>query len=366
MSGLWRRGEIRDAAWALLFALWCVAWVAGLVFAGGSTPGFFSLRGEQGLREITTTFLSLPYGTALFAWGVLAFTLMYGLLRLRRWLDPEGRALDAFRWALSSRSLNLSLAAATLLIALLILMTEIGWPTPWIASAVLIAFIAKWGWLLLGGALVLLSIWASLCLLNPDTLACDRLERWWRPFWPGVAAVVVALLCWQVVPLLTGLLRASVFASLPPAGWLAVQTIDYVILVACDLLGFAWWFSRASRAKGTDVVARIFDRRVLRLYIGFDLLMGALLLVAAVPVLLMSMFATYVAPQYEAWQEAGTVIMPPGYEMLTVVVRQIMDGAWWHLPMLGIELLLIVSLGRLIHRALAGPAHTSPVREAPH
>lgn len=366
MTRLWQRGEIRDAAWALAFALWCVAWPAGIVLAGGTTPGFFSLRGDDGLREMVTVFLPLSYGTALSAWGVVSFAAMWALLRLRRWLDPDGQSLGAIRWALSSRSLNLTLAAMTVLIASLILMTETGWPVPSIAFSGLIVFITKWGWLLLGGALILLSIWASLCLLNPRTLARDRLERWWQPFWPGVAAVAVALLCWQVVPLLTGLLQGSVFASLPPAGWLVVQAIDYVILTACDLVAFAWWFSRASGENARAVVARLFDRRVLRLYVGFDLLMGVLVLAAAVPVMLMSMFATYVAPQYEAWQAAGTVAMPPGYDMLTIVVRQIMDRAWWHLPVLGVELLLILSLGRLIHRGLAEQHAFLSADAAPH
>jgi hypothetical protein len=96
-----RRRELRDAFWALLFALWCMAWPAGFVSVAGKTPGFISLRGNAGLREVFEAFIPLSYKMALFAWGVVAFAVMWVVLRLWRWLDPQAQTMAAIRWALS-------------------------------------------------------------------------------------------------------------------------------------------------------------------------------------------------------------------------------------------------------------------------
>lgn len=353
---LWRRSETRDAAWALAFALWCAAWPAGIVLAGGTTPGFFSLRGGDGLREIVTLFLPLSYGTALFAWGVVAFAAMWALLRLRRWLDPAGQSLGAIRWALSSRSLNLTLAMMALLVVLLIQLGEAGVLVSWLMSIdiALGRFLVQWWWLIAMIALAILSPLAFLCLLNPDTLARDRFERWWLPFWPGIAAVFIAVLCWQLIPLLTE--HAWRFLPESVALWIPLQCLDYLIILACDLAAFSWWFSRnlASNARGLG--ARLFRWRTLRLYLGFDLLCGAWVLVVAVPVLLLAVFTTFFGPQYESWQSDGILEMPVAYGLLMDVVREFREKEWLDLGVLVADLFLGIALARLLYRAVAGEA----------
>jgi hypothetical protein len=353
---LWRRSEARDAAWALAFALWCVTWPAGIVLAGGTTPGFFSLGGGDGLREMVTFFLPLSYGTALFAWGVAAFAAMWALLRLRRWLDPEGQALDSIRWALSSRSLNLTLAMLALSTVLLILLGEAGVLVSWLMSIdiALGRFLVMWWWLIAMIALAILSPLAVLCLLNPDTLARDRFEGWWRPFWPGFVAVLVAVLCWVLVPLITT--HAWRFLPESVEQWMPLQLLDYLIVLVCDLAAFSWWFSRKRASNAKVLGARLFRWPTLRLYLGFDLLCTAWMLVIAVPVLLLAVFAIYFGPQYESWQSDGILEMPVAYGLLMDVVREFREKEWLYLGALVADLLLRVALARLLHHAVAGEA----------
>jgi hypothetical protein len=359
---LWRRSEARDAAWALAFALWCVTWPAGIVLAGGTTPGFFSLRGGDGLREMVTVFLPLSYGTALFAWGVAAFAAMWALLRLRRWLDPEGQALDSIRWALSSRSLNLTLAMLMLSTVLLIMLGEAGVLVPWLMSIdiALGRFLVAWWWMILLVAFAILSPLIPLCLLNPDTLARDRLERWWRPFWPGFVAVLIAVTCWMLVPALMEHVWKYLPASVSVAVGIPAQVLDYLVVLACDLIAFSWWFSRKRATSAKVLGAQLFHWRTLRLYLGFDLLCVAWMLVVAVPVLLLAAFATHLGPQYESWQSDGILEMPVAYALLMDVVREFREREWLYLGVLVAELLLGVALARLLHHAVAGEAGGVP------
>lgn len=352
MTEPWRRGEIRDAAWAFAFALWCVAWPAGIVQAGGTTPGFFSLHGDDGLREVVTVFLPLSYGTALFAWGVVAFAAMWALLRLRRWLDPEGQALDSIRWALSSRSLNLALVLLALSVVVLVRLGEAGVLVSWLMSIDIAfgRFLVAWWWLILLVATAILYPVAMLCLLNPRTLARDRFERWWRPFWPGFVAVLVAVLCWELIPIITELAWRYLPESLAP--WIPTMLLDWLIILACDLAAFSWWFARERASSARGLAARLFRWPSVRLYLGFDLLVGLWVLVAAVPVVMLDTFAIYVGPQYESWQEGGVLEMPMAYGLLMDVVRMFHEGEWLILGILAGDLYLAIALARLLHRSL--------------
>jgi hypothetical protein len=347
---LWRCSEARDAAWALAFALWCVAWPAGIVLAGGKTPGFFSLRGDDGLREMVTFFLPLPYGTALFAWGVVAFAAMWMLLRLRRWLDPEGQALDSIRWALSSRSLNLTLAMLMLSTVLLIVLGEAGVLVPGLMSIdiALGRFLVAWWWPILLVATAILYPVAMLCLLNPRALARDRFERWWRPFWPGLVAVLVAMLCWELIPIVTALAWRYLPASVAP--WIPTMLLDYLIVLACDLAAFSWWFSRERASSARGLAARLFRWPSVRLYLGLDLLVGLWVLVVAVPMVMLDAFVIYVGPKYESWQRDSLLEM--AYGLLMDLVRMFREEEWLTLGILVGDLYLAIALARLLHRSL--------------
>jgi hypothetical protein len=348
-----QRPELREALLSLAFALWCVAWPAGLVLAGGSTPGFLSLRGDAGLRELVEAGLPLSYSAALFAWGVLAFAGMWALLRLRRWLDPDGLSGAALRWAFSSRSLNLTVAALTLAALLLIEAGQSDSIVAWLGrlSPEIARFLVSWWWLILLIAFAILSPLLPLCLLNPHTLARDRLERWWRPFWPGFAALTVAIVCWWVMPTLATIVLDGMPASRPVPWQVILHALEYLLFLLCDLVVFAWWFSRGRLSDAKVLGAYFFRWSTLRAYVGFDLSVAAFVLVPIVPMLFMSAFGIYIAPQYVAWQESAIVDMPVAYGSLiewAQDLREKMPGLLSLLELAG--LLLVIAQGRLLYR----------------
>lgn len=290
--------DIREALWSLAFALWSVAWPAGIVLAGGSTPGFVSRRGDAGLREAVEAGLPLSYGLALFAWGVLAFAAMWALLRFRRALDPDGESWGAIRWAFSSRSLNLTVITLALAAFALIWAGQSESAVVWLGriSHGLVRFLVAWWWLILMIAAAILSPLVLLCLLNPLTLARGRLERWWRPFWPGLTALTIAVVCWLGVRTLSSIALEAVPASVPGQWFVVWHALDYAILTVSDLTAFAWWFSRGRMADAKALGACFFRWNTLRVYLGFDLLLAAFFLVLAVPAICLSIFTFYIGP----------------------------------------------------------------------
>lgn len=360
------RPEFREALWSLAFALWCVAWPAGLVLAGGATPGFLSQHGDSGLRELVEAGLPLSYRAALYAWGTLAFAAMWTLLRLRRWLDPQGLSGAAVRWSFSSRSLNLTVVMLVLAACLLVgaaqwdvAVARLGRMSPDIAR-----FLVSWWWLILVIALAILSPLLPLCLLNPDTLARDRLERWWRPFWPGFAALGVAVVCWQAMPMLTEFLLDAMPASTPTPLEASLQALEYLLILACDLIAYAWWFSRGRMLDAKALGRRVFRWSTLRVYVGFELLAAAFVLVAGIPVLFMTVFFIYIAPQYVEWQASGHVDMPVAYGALIRWARDIDETMLMFVPVYVAGLFLFIAQGRLLYRcAMAASAIPDAMQE---
>ncbi|HEY1137459.1 MAG TPA: hypothetical protein VGE64_08200 [Xanthomonadaceae bacterium] len=353
MTGLWQRGEIRDTAWALLFALWCVAWVTGLVAATQGAPEIVTLQGNAGLRQTVATFIPLPYGVALFAWGVTAFVPMWVLLRLRRRLDPDGQCMASIRWSLSSKGFNLAVMVLAITASLVALAGASETFQAWSRSISpeVVRFLSAWWFLLLLIASALFLIPVLMCLLNPHTLARDRLERWWRPFWPGVAASAVAIACWGVIPALAEyLLDASLDWN---HAWVFIPllALNYLVAAASDLIAFAWWFSMRRTRHAVALAARLFRWSTLRAYLGFDLALAVAMIVIAVPVLLLSIFTLYVVPQYDDWQEAGMVDMPTAYDALASTLRAMSESLDWMLPGLTVlGVYLVIARGRLLYR----------------
>lgn len=353
MTGAWQRAGIRDIAWALLFALWCVAWVAGLVASTQGAPDVVNVQGNTGLRQTVAMLIPLPYGVALFAWGVIAFVVMWGLLRLRRWLDPQGQCMASIRWSLSSKAFNLVVMAVAATASLVAVGGASETSQAWLGriSPEAVRFLSAWGFLLLLIAYALFLIPVVMCLLNPHTLARDRLERWWRPFWPGVAASVVAIACWGVIPALA---EYFVDASLDwTHAWLLVPVLalSYLLASASDLVAFAGWFSMRRMRHAIALAARLFRWSTVRAYLGFDLVIAVATIVIAVPVLLLSAFTIYVVPQYDHWQEARMVDMPTAYDTLTSALRAMSESLDWMLPGLTVlGVYLVIARGRLLYR----------------
>lgn len=353
MTRAGRGGEIRDAAWALGFALWCVAWVAGLVASTQGAPEIVTMQGNAGLRQTIAMLTPLPYGAALFTWGLIAFAPMWSLLRLRRRLDPQGRCMASIRWSLSSRGLNLALVMLAITVSLATLASE---SEPWRAwlgriGPGLVRFLSAWWWLLSMIVFAMVGIPVLMYLLNPSTLAADRLERWWRPFWPGIPAVAVAVVCWSAVPALAEYVLDASMGSSPPWAFIPLFALDYLLAAACDLIAFAWWFSLRRTRHAVALTAGFFRWSTLRVYLGFDLGIAALTIVVAVPVLLSSAFLIYVVPQYDDWQEAGLMDMPTIYDALAATLRIMSDSMGWMLPgLMVLGVFLVVARGRLLYR----------------
>lgn len=360
-----RRPDIREALWSLAFALWSVAWPAAIVLAGGSTPGFLSLRGDAGLREVVEAGLPLSYNLALFAWGLLAFAAMWALLLLRRRLDPDGESRAAIRWALSSRSLNLTVIALALAAFVLTWAGESDSVVAWLGriSPGIARFLVAWWWLILLTTAAILSPIVLLCLLNPRTLARDRLERWWRPFWPGLIALVIVVVCWLTMRILLRVALDAAATSVPGVWLVALHVLEYLLLIVCDLAAFACWLSQGRMADAKALGACFFRWSTLRVYLGFDLLFAVLLLTLSVPVIWLSIFTIYIGPQYEEWQRVGVVDMPMAYALLMDWGRSTDASMPGFLSALGLmDLLFACALGRLLYRrAMVDGAIPEPV-----
>lgn len=364
MAGLWRRGEIRDAAWALLFALWCVAWVAGLVAVTQGAPEIVTMQGNAGLRQTVAMLIPLPYGAALSAWAVVAFAPMWVLLRLRRRLDPHGRCMASIRWSLSSKGFNLAVMAVASTASLVAVAGASEALQAWLrhVSPEAVRFLSAWWFLLLLVAFAIFVIPMLMWLLNPNTLARDRLERWWLPFWPGVAASAVAVACWGAIPAFA---EHIVDASLGWShAWLFVPllVLDYVLVAACDLFVFAWWFSMGRTRHAMALAGRLFRWPTLRAYLGFDLAFAVAMIVIAVPVLLLSIFTIYVVPQYDDFRETHMVDMPTVYDALASTLRAMNESLDWMLSGLTVlGVYLVIARGHLLYRLVE--SDSSPAAE---
>lgn len=312
MAGLLpRRPAVRDALFASIFALWCVAWSAGQVWILDSAPAFVTRLGDAVPRKMIEFYSPLSYRLTLCAFGTAAFAGMWLLLRLRRWLDPQAQALQALRWALSSRSFN----ATILFAALVVIGLSLAGPSVESFALSLSAFpdagrfLAAWGLPIALVAPVVILILSFFLQFNPDTLARDRLERWWRPFWPGVPALIVVVAGWVLVPVAMEQVGPLLSVMLSTTDWMPVGALDivgYAIELLCDLLVFAFLFSRRSGPGLRDALRRMFRWSTVRAHIGLDVLVIVWLLLIAVPLLSVGMFDAYILPSFEAWrQESG-------------------------------------------------------------
>ena len=236
-------------------------------------------------------FVAVPRLVAPSAVGLGAFAVMWVLLRLRRWLDPAARTWASLRWALSSRSLNWLIAWAFLtVVANAMLSSFVGgdmardgqrWPDA-------ARFVVAW-WLP-----VLLTVGAAitsigfLCVHNPDTLARDPLERWWRPFWPGIAGLALGRVGWDPVAPGPDWLAAH-RPQLLPTQWRLLSVPAFVashaIGLSIDLVVLAFWFPRSRPSDVKAMASALFRWSTVKGAIGFDVFMSACARLITVPVL---------------------------------------------------------------------------------
>ena len=352
----------RDAFLALAFALWCVAWFAGVASAFDSGPLPIREFATQLPRALVEALFSLSYPMALLAVGLIAFVAMWGLLRLWRWLAPEARSPASLRWALSSRSLNwTAVVVAAAIAGLAMLMgvpdervVQLGNPAPDLAR-----FIVEWwfpAFIVVTAAVVALGF---LCVRNPDTLARDRLERWWRPFWPGLSGLVVGLVCWWLIPAGMEGLWAWLPRAQPTSWWILIvpaMLVGYVIGLASELVAFAFWFARSRPPEVKRMASQLFRWSTLRVAIGFDVFVFACFLVLSAPV---SAFA--VLKQLD-WQVRASGLAAGTREPFLSLTT--FFGWLWEIPELGgvlfLGLLLLNAVmqfarGRLLYQCAVPP-----------
>jgi hypothetical protein len=365
-----RRPAVRDVLFSALFALWCVAWPAGLVLLVDSAPAFVALLDDFAARKAIEFFSPLSYRLTLCALGGIVFAAMWLLLSLRRWLDPQAQAVQALRWTFSSRSFNATVLFAVMVVTGLLMAgfsaESLALSLPAFPDAGRF-FVAWWFPIALATPVVIL-ILAFFLLFNPDTLARNRLERWWRPFWPGLPALVVGVVGWVLVPAVMAQAKAPMFFVIPAADWMpagAIDIIGYAIELLCDLLVFAFLFSRRSVPGLREALRRLFRWSTVRAHIGLDVLVLGWMLVIAVPLLSVGVFDAYVLPSFEAWrQESGD-----GAPTLLATWADVLSSLRGFetpplLLVMPLDLWLQFVLGRLLYRtAFAVPAGEAPFPE---
>ncbi len=356
------RSALRPAAWALAFALWCLLWPAAIIATTWSLPGFMTLRGQGGLAEVVRMQVPLPLWATALAIGAFAFAAMWALLLLRRRCDPEGDAIAAVRWSFGSRSLN-ALIVVALVSVPLAMMGSIDGTAAWIGrfDVGLARFFVAWWWLFLLVLVAAAMLAMPFFLLNPDTLARERLRRWWQPYWPGVIAVVLMLLYGLVSVFLSIVYTAS---PRHPGIWVwPLDAIGEVALSALQLAVLGVWLNHDARRSLGTALARAFRRETVRRWVSLELFWFALVAVMAVPVLCLNIFREFFAPQYSVWGRAGVVEIPPALQAL----MSLADSAILHegifAPLsLCLGLYALVSAGRLLVRLGSGapPAAGAP------
>jgi hypothetical protein len=219
------------------------------------------------------------------------------------------------RWTFSSRSFNLTIVLAGLAITGLCL-AGMSWESLLRSLAVFPdagRFFVQWWFPILLTGSVAIHIPAIFFLFNPDTLARDRLTKWWRPFWPGLPALVAVVVGWLLVPAVMAQAEAPMFFVIPAADWMpagAIDIIGYAVELLCDLLVFAFLFSRRTVTGLRDALRRLFRWPTVRAHVGLDVLLLGGMLVIAAPLLSITVFDAYVLPSFDAWRHDGATGVP--------------------------------------------------------
>lgn len=343
------RGDVCALLWSAAFAAWCLLWPMAIVATTLSMPGFMTLRGRGGLAEVVEMLVPLPWWATALATGMLAFALMWVLLQLYRRCDRDGDAIMAVRWSLSSRRLN-----ALVLIALaavpVTMFGSLDDVAAWLGDIDpgLSRFFLQWWWLGLLAIVAVLELSLPFCLLNPHTLSRSRFERWWRPFWPGVLAVVVGIAVGLATQVSGIVYDGDRIVGMGGWRWPLIVVQD-IALGAAQLAALALWLNRGTWRTSGAALSRAFRFDVLRRWVALELFWLAMTAVVAVPVLSLTVFDVYLSPQFVEWERSGAVEIPPVLRALILTT----DGGILHEGLLAamshaLGLYGLVSAGRLL------------------
>lgn len=334
MHAFWSRPDLRVVLHALIFSAWCVLCVFGVFEMTRPLPGLMSLKGTGGAYEMLRWFTGQPPWMVAIAFAVAAFLLMWLLLKLLYWLDREGRARAALRWALSSGSLNLLIVLLPVgLIAIALLLTPR--LEEWVMTVIVAAVIFP---------LIALTPFAA---FNPATLYQPQLLHWWHLKWPGWRQVMVALLLIEAIPVLTGFATDALADGRSWTVTVGIESLGSVIDILAEVLAVVNWLSFGRRGEVRSGLARISNVRFLRAYLGYTLMTGLLVLPFAVPILVHSAYFAYVAPQYDDWAQRMGAQMPWAIHVLSGTKQ--LQAMWAWLPLgLPATALSLLCLGRLL------------------
>lgn len=314
-----------------------------------------TLKGQGGLAELVEAFVPLPLWMTVLAVATLAFALMWSLLRLRRWLDPDGVSGASVRWALSSRSLNGVVVSGMAIVFLL----RYGWDSliAWLGGVDpgFARFVVSWWWLILLLVIAVLGLLAPLYLFNPQTLARDRLSHWWRPFWPGLIAILAAASLWYGLPfLMQWLQRLLPGLDASPWRWLS-EAADFLLASAAELVAVVCLLCRGRWPDIRASIARLFRFDALRRYVALELLWSALFLAVLVVAMTLTVFNVYIVPQYVEWERTGLVTTPAVLAALIPPANWLRVNQEAFIAMFFLlDTYMFLSLGRLLVRIGAG------------
>lgn len=329
---LWNRGSLFSLVLAVLVAAWCVGWLWLLLQATRTMPGLITDQPATGAFELLELPTGLSYPTVLLA--IFLFCMLPVLLlgTLRNWWDGKGRALDALLWP--------SRAKAFWLPCLVWSMSGV---------ALLIFFKSQDGPGLVFMAISMLALMAApfLCL-NPSTLDATAPSRWWRPAWPGAAALGSCLLLWLASTIAS--LAIGEVIAISPARWLGVGLwfLDELISIFIPVLFIAIWLNRSRWRNVRGDLANLWRNGFTGelQWQSFAIAVAAVAL--AFPLLVTAVEAIYVIPQYEQWASRNGTQIP----MLLQFQAELFRDYNLFLFVLGVPFgfYLLLVLGRLMRQ----------------
>ena len=345
-----RFGGSRIWLWSAAFALWVVVW-PGLILVLASPRRDIVVAWVEHAAHmpVVAVFLSLAVG---------AFLLMAAMLTLRRRFDIEGEAASAMRWSLSSRSLD-ALVGLIVLLVLVAVVLAMRFDENDVArmlgaiSISLARFAISWWWLYLIVFVGFLPICLPFFLFNPATLQRARLQRWWRPSWPGTLAVVLFPLLWFSWPALVDV-GMSWLPDRNVISWLCAP-VSWLLISAAELVALAFWLNRSAISPTRNALRRMATVDFLRRYMALQLGWWAVSLPFVVALLVMRGFALDIAPQFDTALQSDTLA---GSSSLRALLALSKTDAFvvLLLPLPAIELFLALSTGRLLIRLGLVPA----------
>ncbi len=331
-----RRNTCMRRWWpALLCAAWAMSWPLLMLESSRGLPGIMFFRGDRGLYDLLDVFFQGPswrWHLSVFLVAVLGFRALFGI---SAWLDRDGRAVAALRWAFAARSLRWMLLAMVLFVlAALVLPSLMRVMSSGIGmSLALIAYIAAYFF-----------VW------NPKTLQREHLIEWWRPYWPGLIAAVLVLVLSLVANAGLKLLAAwwgegrSVWAQ----GLWGVGTL--MVDIALTLTIYAIWFGYRRRSALRAAWSRLFRLDMLRAYLGFLVLEMIGFLLIAIPVMVSSIVAIYFEPQYLSWGETHTIHFSSLFQHMAAAGRGFVVNHLWVFFGLPLGLFFAFVEARLVFR----------------